>query len=254
MIRIKPANFFGAHFNVTDSEKFKQGVALIQESLFDKGASMFSADNIITWNRNLSFLRDESFLDILRDDKNTVVEKSIIWRLYVLLYFAEIASKADGDFVELGCHTGYTASNVIKRIDFKKLKKKYYLYDLFEWKEGDKHTHLPGHDNEKMYDDVVERFADQPFVKITKGSVPESLEKNFPKKIAFAHIDMNHPDPEVGALEKVLPILSRGGVIVFDDYGWWGYSSQKLALDPIIERHGLKVLELPTAQAILIKM
>jgi len=83
--------------------------------------------------------------------------------------------------------------------------------------------------------------------------VPSSFSQGFPKKIAFAHIDMNHPDPESAALESVLPILSNGGVIIFDDYGWHGYRRQKLALDPIAERMGHKILELPTGQGLLFK-
>ena len=156
--------------------------------------------------------------------------------------------------MELGCHTGNTAANVIKKIDFPQLNKKYYLYDLFEWNDGDEHTRMPGHKNETMYSDVVKRFADYPFVKIIKGSVPQSFDQGFPEKIAFAHIDMNHPAPEAGALEKVLPVLSPGGIIVFDDYGWWGYSAQKLALDPIAQKHGCEILELPTGQGLLMKV
>ena len=112
---------------------------------------------------------------------------------------------------------------------------------------------MPGHDNPRMYDDVVARFAAYPFVRVIRGAVPDSFAQGFPDRIAFAHIDMNHPVPEAAALEAVLPRLSSGGAIIFDDYGWWGYSAQKIALDPIVARHGLKLLELPTAQALLIK-
>lgn len=51
----------------------------------------------------------------------------------------------------------------------------------------------------------------------------------------------------------VLPKLSPGGVVIFDDYGWWAYSAQKIALDPIIKRNNCDVLELPTGQALLMK-
>ena len=44
---------------------------------------------------------------------------------------------------------------------------------------------------------------------------------------------MNHPAPESGALKAVLPKLVRGRVVIFDDYGWWGYSAQKIALDKV---------------------
>ena len=62
---IEQRSFSGVQFNVADLEKFKMAMNLLRESLFDKGATMYASDNIITWNRNLSFLRDEFFMDII---------------------------------------------------------------------------------------------------------------------------------------------------------------------------------------------
>ncbi len=253
MTALDARNLQGSFFNIVDQHKFAQGMQMVIDSMFDKGASLFAADNVVTWNRNLSFLRDDFFVKILQDDKNTVVEKSCIWRSYVLLHFVEMATKLEGDFVELGCYTGYTADLVTKRVDLKALGKKYYLYDLFGWNEGDAHTRHADHDDDQMYQKVVARFADKPYVSIIKGSVPDSFSQGFPEKIAFAHIDMNNAAPEVAAFKKVFPLLSPGGVIVFDDYGWWGYSEQKAALDPIAAEYGLKILELPTGQGLLFK-
>ncbi len=162
----------------------------------------------------------------------------------MLLYFAKFADQTKGDFIELGFHTGYTAHQIVKKLDLAALGKKYYLYDLFEWKEGDQHTLLDGHKNPNMYEDVLYLFSDYPFVEIIKGSIPESFSQAFPDHISFCHIDMNHPAPETGALKEVLPRLQRGGVVVFDDYGWWGYSAQKIGLDPIAVAHGLDILDL----------
>jgi len=252
--RVKPINMEGAFFNVSDIQKFRIALQLLKESLFDNGASLFASDNLITWNRNLSFLRDERFLNILNNNKNDRIEKSTIWRTYILLYFARISSMIEGDFLELGCHTGFTADQVLQEIDFEKLGKTYWLYDLFEWKEGDEHSLLDGHKNPYMYEDVIERFSNRPYVEIIKGSVPMSFSAGFPDVISFCHIDMNHPAPEAGALLEVLPKLKKGGVVIFDDYGWWGYSAQKIALDPIAQSFGQQILELPTGQGILIKV
>ena len=133
---LNTATMEGISYNVTDQEKFDRAIALLKESLFDNGKTLFCADNVITWNRSYSFLRDAFFLDMLKNDSVKDTEKSIIWRTYILSYFSKIASKLSGDFVELGCHTGHTAHQVIKRLDFKNLRKKYYLYDLFEWKSS----------------------------------------------------------------------------------------------------------------------
>jgi len=248
---IEPKQLFGVNFNIRDQAKFQQALQLLREST--GGLPMFAADNVITWNRNLSFMREEFFVNIINGQESDAVEKSCIWRLYVLLYFAEACQNVAGDYVELGCHKGTTAKRVTERVNFQALGKHYWLYDLFGWNPGDEHTHMPGHDNPRMFEDVLERFSDQPWVSVIRGSVPDSFSQGFPEKIAFAHIDMNHPAPESGALRRVLPRLSPGGFIVFDDYGWWGYSAQKRALDPIAAEHGCSILELPTGQGLLMK-
>jgi len=136
----------------------------------------------------------------------------------------------------------------MESIYFRDSDKHYWLYDLFEWSCGDAHTCMPGHDNLQMYEDVVKRFKHKPWLSVVKGSVPDSFSKGFPDKIAFAYIDMNSPAPESGALIKILPRLSDGGITVLDDYGWWGYSSQKRVLDPIAADYDVYILELPTVQ------
>lgn len=242
----------GFAFNVQDSEKFNRGLELIKESLFDGGKTLFCSDNIITWNKNYSFLREDFFLNIINDENIPIESRSIIWRSYILVYFAEFASAASGDYLEIGCHAGYTARQLVRRIKFAELKKQYFLYDLFAWREGDRHPPMEAHADPLMFEKTRDFFAPHDFVKVIKGFVPESFAQGFPEHIAFAHIDLNHPDPESGALSAVLPRLSKGGVVILDDYGWWAYSAQKIALDPIIAAHGLKVLELPTGQGLIL--
>jgi len=253
MNKLQPMGMRGANFNIVDPEKFDTAIKLLAESIGATRAALFCADNLITWNRNLSFLREDFFANIVRDEKIDAVQRSTIWRIYILLHFAELASVVEGDFVEIGCNRGFTAEQVIRKIDLSSQGKQYYLYDLFEWKEGDLHSHLESHDDPEMYQKVVERFAPYGHVHIIKGCVPDSFSLGFPEKIAFAHIDMNQPAPEAAAWEAVLPRLSKGGAIIFDDYGWWDYSAQKVALDPIAEAHGIKILELPTGQGLALK-
>ena len=253
MKKLDARRMTGLNFNIADQEKFNLAIKMLKESLFDNGATFFAADNMILWNKNYSFMREDFFYKILKDDKLSLFEKSIVWRTYILLYFAERASELDGDFAEFGCLVGYTAHQIINKIDFSKKKKKFFLYDLFEWKDGDTHSHHKDLDNPNLFDNVKRRFSSFDFVKVIKGRVPESFQQGFPEKIAFAHIDMNQVDAEVGALTAVLPKLVIGGIIILDDYGWWGYSAQKAALDPIIRDNGLSVLELPTGQGLIMR-
>ena len=251
--RLEPVALSGVQFNIIDFEKYNTALKLLRESLKPECAqAMLCADNLITWNRNLSFMREEPFASMLQDSNRDDVEKSIIWRFYILLYFAKLCLDLDGDFMECGTYKGTTAKGVLEECDLKKYGKKFWLYDLFEWEDGDEHTRLAEHDNPQMYEDVVARFSEHKNVQIIKGFVPDSFSEGFPDSIAFCHIDMNHPVPESGALKAVLPQLVKGGIVVFDDYGWWGYSAQKIALDKIALSFGQKILELPTGQGLLI--
>ncbi|MDA0656498.1 MAG: class I SAM-dependent methyltransferase, partial [Proteobacteria bacterium] len=218
--RIAPIAFQGMCFDVVDREKYNKGLALIKESLHPAiQPTLYSADNLITWNKNLSFFRDDYFINFVNDQSNLLVEQSIIWRTYILLYFASKCCTLEGDFIELGCHTGGTAQHIVDRIDFKANAKKLFLYDLFEWNEGDQHTRHTGHANENMHGDLVARFSGQDFVRIIKGFVPDSFAEALPEKIAFAHIDMNHPTPEVGPLKHLRQVDRDDGVVILDDYG-----------------------------------
>ena len=84
------------------------------------------------------------------------------------------------------------------------------------------------------------------------GYIPESLhiEPPSPEKIFYLHIDLNSAMPTVAALEHFFPKLARGGVILFDDYGWIPYNSTKKAVDKFfVDKPGI-LLPLPTGQAI----
>ena len=123
--------------------KFNQAIRLLKESLFDGGASFYCSDNLITWNKNLSFLRDDRFLKILKDPMMDAIEKSIIWRTYILLYFARTALDLEGDYLECGTYKGHTAWHVLKDCSLlSKSDKRLWLYDLFEWKPGDEHSKI----------------------------------------------------------------------------------------------------------------
>ena len=249
--RLKMLQMKGTVFSVSDPEKYRKGLKLIEESIAPFG--IFASDNLITWNRNLSFLRDDFYYSFVNNKSIDDKYRSIVWRLYILIYFAQIALNVEGEFMELGVLEGTTVEQVLKKINFIQSGKTYYLYDLFDWRDDYKHDLHQELKDKNLYSKVKNKFKQYDCVKIIKGKVPDTLSEEMPGKIAFAHIDMNHPDSEEGALKMILPRLSDSGIIVFDDYGWWSYSAQKKVLDPIISDYGLSILELPTGQGLLIK-
>ena len=64
---------------------------------------------------------------------------------------------------------------------------------------------------------------------------------------------MNCALPEREALAHFWPLLSPGGIILFDDYVYYGHQANTAALDEVAALLGLKILDLPTGQGLVIK-
>lgn len=241
----------GTNFNVIDAELFGASIDGIRRSIACPD-NFFCSDNIITWNKNFSFMGDRAFMAAVTKNATNDVELALIWRTYILCHFAKLARRLPGDFVEIGAYRGNTANVIADRLDLGATGKRYWLYDAFEH-TGVELNHRMKHHGPGLHDEVKQRFADYPYVEVIKGHVPDSFAQGFPDRIAFAHVDLNQAPAEVAALRAILPRLSSGGVLVLDDYGWWVYRAQKEAEDPLLAEFGLDVLELPTGQGVVIK-
>jgi hypothetical protein len=243
-----PSAFFGT----TDGAKFMAGLQQAVVNINPQNG-IYAGDNLFTYHRNLGFLEDDAFMKSFQSQAKSDIEKSILWRISIVLWGARNGMKLEGDFVECACYKGTTARIICDTLDFGNQKdKKYYLYDLFEHDESMPHHQLPEH-SKKLYNEVSDRFSHLENVVITQGKVPESLKTASPEKIAFMHLDLNNAEAEIGALDVLFERMTPGAVLVLDDYGWLGYRAQKLAEDPWFSARGYHVAELPTGQGMVIK-
>ena len=213
-----------------------------------KGVAPWLTDNLITFGKNLSFLGDKALTDAVIRHAQHEYDKAIIWRTHILTWAGKNALKVDGDFVECGTHWGYSVGVMCEYLRFADTGKHYWCYDLFEGAAYD----LGGKSNETPLETVQSRLSEMPYVKFIKGSVPESFLQGAPSKVAFLHLDLNSADAERGALEYLLPRMSKGAMVVLDDYGWSHYKAQKLVADEIFGAWGIPIVELPTGQGLAI--
>lgn len=224
------------------------GAAMAQFKVAD---GIFCSDNLFAWARNLSFLDDEKFMHAFAAHAASDLENGIIWRTHIYIWCVEQALRRSGDLVECGCYKGTSVRIACDYVDFQALRKKFYLYDLFEHDGAMPHHAMPEHGPE-LYAQVCERFRELPNVKVVRGRIPEIFGQVCPKKIAFLHLDLNHVDAELGALEALFDRVVPGGLILLDDYGWLPYRMQKLAEDKFFAARGLRPVELPTGQGLVL--
>ncbi len=234
--------------------------------------SVFWGNLMLTLNKSAGFLKEPRFASAFKAIKDSHAydvydsPESIAWRLHTLVWAAQNALHLPGDFVECGVFKGDMSWVVTQMTDFGKVQKKFYLYDTFtgfsdKYSSADDFPDKPEfyEFTHKYYNDptllgyVTQRFADLPNVKIVKGVVPDVFAEVAPEKIAYLHIDLNSPGPEIGALEVLFDRVVPGGFILFDDYGWLGMRKLKAAEDAFMNERGYTILELPTGQGLVIK-
>lgn len=243
-----PGVFLGINVPPHMAEEF-QTKALDYISVFDPAYTLF-ADNMLTCSRTHGFLRNPRFREIV--DRNALgeQEQTMIWRTFVLCWAARTSLGLAGDFVEIGCNTGYFARCIAEFTDFANAGKEFYLYDVFDPPSQAEGT--PGHGPDS-FDVVKDRFADHPNVTVTKGVIPDVLEDTAPEEIAFMHINMNSIAAGIGALERLFDRMPPGGIVILNDYGHGALAIQKEVKDAFMAMRGHAILELPTGQGLVIK-
>lgn len=219
---------------------------------------VYANDNLITFNRNLTFFEDPKFMAAFKKFALTRQEQSLGWRLHTVTWAAKQALSIPGDFVECGVWHGFSFAIVTDYLDFEKVTdKKLYLYDTYkgipaEYNSENRNQTVYEKEGD-IYPEVQKRFSKYPNVQVVQGTVPEIFAKTCPDKIAFLHVDMNSSKSEIAALEALYDKVPVGGIILFDDFGWWGYDKQTYAEIEFMKQRGQSIMELPTGQGLMIK-
>lgn len=220
---------------------------------------VFVGEGLATWNKTLPFYDDPRFVALSEKHVELLPLPNWHWNLQTVLWAAQEARGVEGDFVELGVFKGHTTLFTAEYVDFAAWPKRWLLYDTFEGIPDDQVDPDWELANKAAYggtfscEEVTERFAHIPNIRVIKGRVPEILDGTAPEKIAFMHIDLNNATAEIQALDRLFDRISPGGIVVFDDYGWTSARAQHDAENRWFAARGLRILPLPTGQGVFIK-
>lgn len=244
-------NFFSPMFwGTNDPEKVMDSARTIVDM---SAQGHYFGDNLLTWSRNLSMLDDQPFVQAWQSNIESDADQAILWRRYVLACAAYHCVQLEGDFVECGAYTGVGMKTVIDYLGGREFPRTFWGYDLFEHDESMLHHSMPRH-GPSLYDQVRQKFADYPQVRLLKGMIPDVFAIGCPDRIAYLHIDLNQAPAEIAALDHLFDRMVPGGLLILDDYEWAGlYRAQKLAEDTWFDARHYRVMPLPTGQGLVIK-
>jgi O-methyltransferase len=214
------------------------------------GAHAFLADDLLVWFRSLGFLSDPDFVQACLPYADDALIRARIWRVYTLCWAARSCLALPGDYVDIGCYDGKTVEIIMRYVAFASAARRYYLYDLFDDPpaEARKALHGPG-----LADDVRRRTQALGAVQVVAGRLPQAFAEAMPERIAFAQIDLNDAEAELGCLGPVIERMAAGALLVLDDYGFVRYRDSQEREKAYFRSIGETVLELPTGQGLFVK-
>jgi O-methyltransferase len=170
----------------------------------------------------------------------------------------------EGDIVECGVWKGGSmmavAETLLRSGD---TSRNLYLFDTFEGMAPptDKDVDIAGvtaesllENSDKMKDESVWCYASLEMVKsavnsigypgekihFVKGMVEQTIPLSAPDKIALLRLDTDWYESTKHEMEHLFPRLSKGGVLIIDDYGHW--QGARKAVDEYLEINKIKIL------------
>ncbi len=239
----------------------KRGFAIIRA---EPDADLFEHDGLASIH-NHEFVDDPDFKRANARGVKAAGDYDWYWRVHIGLWAAATAARSEGDFVECGVNRGFLSSAIMEYVDWNSTGKTFWLLDTFSGLDPDQidaanqkeYERNKKHIDEGFYvtdvQDAVRNFAEWKNVRIIQGPIPLTLAQVTAETVAYLHIDLNAAAPEVSAFEYFWEKMTPGGIILLDDYAYYGYERQKYAMDKAAAAKRVRIASLPTGQGLIVK-
>ena len=203
------------------------------------------------------WLSDNAFNEIYAVIKNyTLVDR---YRCYELWQLVAECSKLNGALIEVGVWRGGSGSLIAKKAQMLGISDNVYLCDTFQGvvKAGGQDTRYTGGEHADTSKELVEELIKQLSLNNTKilvGVFPEQTANLVDDKtFRFCHVDVDVYQSAKDIVEWIWPKLTVGGMIVFDDYGFFGCEGVRRLVDEERNKKDRLVIHNLNGHAIIIK-
>jgi O-methyltransferase len=181
-------------------------------------------------------------------------------RCHLLYQLARSSLRVPGAFAECGVFSGGTAHLLALVLAGEKAEgRPLHLFDTFsgmpELAEPSRDYHRPGDFSGTSVEAVRARLA-YPTSRFHPGVMPDTFsEVAGVEPYAFVHVDVDIYDSALECCRWFWPRMAKGGVMVFDDYGFYPYRrAARAAVDAYFQDQPLQPVVLPTGQAFAINL
>lgn len=200
------------------------------------------------------WIADKEFM-LLHDkaSKNSLID---IYRLYCLFMLAKQVRFLGGSYLEVGVWRGGSALVISQAMA---ADQKLFLADTFNGvaKSGIFDTdYKDGHHSDTSKESVHQLLLDVDFknFSIIEGVFPDSVSNALRDiKFSFVHLDVDVYQSVKESLDFLYPQILKGGIVVIDDYGFFGCEGVARYILEVQKEDLFTVIYNLSGQAILIK-
>jgi Macrocin-O-methyltransferase (TylF) len=149
-----------------------------------------------------------------------------------------IRNEIKGDIAEFGSYKGHSGFLISELLNNYRSDKLLYMFDTFEEFPGERlgidsfwsNTHKVN------YEEVKSRLSSQDNIKLVKGDFTETLPLQSINKLSFIYVDCDSYRATKFLIEHLYEnVLSRGGIMVFEDYGHPALLGNRLAVQQFFD-------------------
>ena len=173
----------------------------------------------------------------------------------IIFKLLEVTKDIDGQVAECGVFQGHSLLPIGLYLKQENSLKKIYGFDSFEgFNEEVKIDIDLGGDNSSQkkiggfnstsfnyVENLIKGFKLSDKIKIFQGYFEETLSNVQEKKFSFVHLDCDLYSPYKGCLEFFYPRISRGGIILIDEYNDPSWPGCNKAVDEFIQTNSIKL-------------
>ncbi len=136
----------------------------------------------------------------------------------------EVLESVPGNVLEIGVYRGGTLIELAKQVQQVTPTFKVYGIDTFTGHPYDDNhpVHPTGKYDDVDIDELAQLFKQENLegvIELYKGKVEEIFKSLNLKNISFVHVDCDLYIPVKFCAEFITPLINKGGMIYFDDYG-----------------------------------
>lgn len=180
-------------------------------------------------------------------------------RKYNMDQIARLALRVTGDVAECGTYKGASAFFLARRIQEAGGGRRLCLFDSFaglsppDQRDGDWWQAGNLSATSEAVRSTLAPLGDLSFVDIYDGWIPLRFSEVANRRFCLVHIDVDLLAPTRDSLEFFYPRLSKGGIMVFDDYGHQSCPGVTFVVDAFMAGKPEPIVNLASGGAIIVK-